>query len=485
MKKMRLIKIVLSMVAICFLLVGCKGNDNSNATADEGVDTIKVWGFGDASTKELKKVSDAISKITKEKIGVNVELYRSLDTEKLNLALNSGEKLDLVFAHNLYQPSLVSTGVLTSLDDLYNEHAKDASKLVEKEDMQALYFNEKMYFLPQFGAHARASGFAMRKSVLDELGVNAKDIDSMDDMHNVLVKVKENYPELNPVVSSWAGGGMQKTFHVDDFASGLAVLENAFTDNTKITSLYETKEWQEFCKTMYQWNKEGLIMPDIISSTDNSPMSTIGFSAFENLVPGKEVTALNEWKQEIAVAELVPPLKDSERIKGSWSIPASSDNPEKAMELWNLMYTDPEIATLFTDGIEGEHYVYTDDSKTQIKLPDGVTDTGYTRISWIWPNYSLTPLWEGEDADIYEQVEKFNEEATKSPALGFVFDSTPVTNEMTACQNVVQKYETPLQWGTVDPDKQIPTFIKELKTAGLETIQKEAQKQLDDFLGNK
>ena len=37
------------------------------------------------------------------------------------------------------------------------------------------------------------------------------------------------------------------------------------------------------------------------------------------------------------------------------------------MELWNLMYTDPEVSKLFINGIEGKH--------------------------WAWPNQQFTPIW--------------------------------------------------------------------------------------------
>ena len=268
------------MAAVLAALMTCSAFTPAVAVkADDDVVKLKIWVFGEGSTEECEKVSEALSEITREKIGAEVEIYQTIDTEKLNLAMTSGEKLDLVCAHNLDRSGLVSSGMLLPLDDLYTEYAPDAAAMVKEEDTKALYFDDQMYFLPSNGDKARASGVMMRKDILDELGINADDIKGMDDFHDVLVKVKENYPDLYPLVPSWVGGGMQKTFHIDDIYNGLVVLENGFDpSDTTITSQYETQEWKDFCNYMYQWNQEGLLMPDAATSTDNSPMSTVGFA---------------------------------------------------------------------------------------------------------------------------------------------------------------------------------------------------------------
>ena len=323
------------MAAVLAALMTCSAFTPAVAVkADDDVVKLKIWVFGEGSTEECEKVSEALSEITREKIGAEVEIYQTIDTEKLNLAMTSGEKLDLVCAHNLDRSGLVSSGMLLPLDDLYTEYAPDAAAMVKEEDTKALYFDDQMYFLPSNGDKARASGVMMRKDILDELGINADDIKGMDDFHDVLVKVKENYPDLYPLVPSWVGGGMQKTFHIDDIYNGLVVLENGFDpSDTTITSQYETQEWKDFCNYMYQWNQEGLLMPDAATSTDNSPMSTVGFADYENLIPGKEADFSKDNGHEFVSAQFVEPLKDTERNKGIWCIPAGCEYPEKAMEL--------------------------------------------------------------------------------------------------------------------------------------------------------
>lgn len=448
----------------------------------EEIPTLRVWAFGEATTAECEVVSAALSEITREKIGVNVELYETIDTEKLNLAMTSGEKLDLVCAHNLDQFGLVNSGMVLPLDELYAEHAADAAAIISEDDLKSLYYYGEMYFLPSNGDKARASGVVMRKDIVEELGINVEEITDMDSFHEVLVQVKEaGYENMYSLVPSWIGGGMQKTFHIDDIYNGLVVLADGFNpEDTTITSQYETQEWFDFCMYMYQWNQEGLLLPDASTSTDNAPMKTVGFADFENLNPTKIADCENSWGHEFVSAQFVEPLKDTERTKGRWCIPAGCSDPEKAMELWNLMYTDKEVATLCAYGVEGVNYEWVEEGSV-FKIPEGVTDT-YTTYDWAWPNMNILPVVEGADPGMRQALEDFNNSATSSTSLGFILDTSMIMNEITACNNVKQKYETPLQWGALNPEEAIPEFIAELEAAGIRTIHEEAQKQLDAYL---
>ena len=87
------------MAAVLAALMTCSAFTPAVAVkADDDVVKLKIWVFGEGSTEECEKVSEALSEITREKIGAEVEIYQTIDTEKLNLAMTSGEKLDLVCA---------------------------------------------------------------------------------------------------------------------------------------------------------------------------------------------------------------------------------------------------------------------------------------------------------------------------------------------------------------------------------------------------
>ena len=111
--------------------------------------------------------------------------------------------------------------------------------------------------------------------------------------------------------------------------------------------------------------------------------------------------------------------------------------------------------------------------------------SGYSSVDWGWPNQQITPIWEGAEADLWDQLNTFNESGVASPAHGFSWDSNPVLNQGTACNNVVSEYHTALRWGTMDPAENLPKFIADLEAAGINEIIEEKQKQLDEYLASK
>lgn len=477
---------------------GSSGENTSNAGAEAG-DTAQddgelvhmvVWSNGDANTEDCEEVSAAITEITSEKIGVEVEVMRGLDAEKMNLALTSGEQVDLMnfssYTGGIF--ALVSAGMATPLDDLVEEYGQETLALIPAEDLECGKIDGVLYSIPSLKDTARAAGFAMRMDILDELGIDPATIETYDDVHDVLVKVHEAYPDMYPLVPSWGGGGMQEIIPFDNLGDKLGVLEDCNSDSTTVVNLYETDSYRELCERMYQWNQEGLIMPDATTTTENNLLSTVGFCDYENIKPGKALEMQKSYGKEFALIQITDPYKYTEITGGSsFFIPSSSERPDKAMQLWNLMFTDPEISNLFVNGLEGKHWVYTDDTHTFITTPEGMDSTasGYSCVDWSWPNPRITPVWEGGDADLWDQYQTFTEGAVASPALGFQWDSTPVMNQVTACNNVVSKYDTALRWGVLDPAESLPEFIEALKSAGIDDIVAEKQAQLDQWLENR
>ena len=100
-------------------------NAGDAAQGDGELVHMVVWSNGDANTEDCEEVSAAITEITSEKIGVEVEVMRGLDSEKMNLALTSGEQVDLMnfSSYTGGISALVSAGMATPLDDLVEEYA--------------------------------------------------------------------------------------------------------------------------------------------------------------------------------------------------------------------------------------------------------------------------------------------------------------------------------------------------------------------------
>jgi putative aldouronate transport system substrate-binding protein len=85
-------------------------------------------------------------------------------------------------------------------------------------------------------------------------------------------------------------------------------------------------------------------------------------------------------------------------------------------------------------------------------------------------------------ADLQLMLEE-NKNSAVSPALGFTFDNSSVSNEESAVLNVINEYLPGLNTGSVDPEVEIPKFIDKLKAAGLDKIIAAKQTQLDAWAG--
>ena len=228
-------------------------------------------------------------------------------------------------------------------------------------------------------------------------------------------------------------------------------------------------------------------MPDAASNTSSIEQllgAGAGFGGFVPSKPGAVLQASREASTELLQSEIVPAVSTTGMVACPYVIASSSENPAKAMQALNLMYTNYDVSTAFIYGIEGKHYQYVDKEHHVVDYADGVTteNTGYSVFGWAWPNQQVGAIWNGDDFDIWEQLSSFNTGAAASPAKGFVWNNEAVLNEITACENVASRYKNGLECGMLDPAETLPKFNQELKDAGIETIIAEKQRQLDEWL---
>ena len=497
MNKKKAMALLLVSVMAGSMLAGCgsdnasSSNDGSSKSADSSNQdsyTVKILAPGDASTDDCAKISEAASKITEEKFNTKVELTRvgfgSYD-QQVNLTLASSEKLDLMYEYCGNVTSAISSGQIVPITDYLDSYGSDMKSQISDSDWKCVTFNGDIYGVPANKEKATGWGFAMNKEMADATGIDYSSIKTEEELEPLLEKVKEMYPYVYPIVSN--NGSMSLMTDQDDLGGDIGSLESASGDNTTVINYYGTDEYMNEMKLRYDWAQKGLIMPDASTSTENANSligAGKGFGRFTNTKPGIEKEMEKEVGKEVVVLEMVKPYTTTTRVDIVWYVPHNSEKPERAVQVLNEIYTNPDLANLFINGLEGKHYEFVDKEKGIVNYPEGVnaSNTGYTSLPWAWPNETISYIWEGLDSDIWDQIQEFNKDATVSPAKGFAWDNTEVQNEVTACANVVAKYGPALECGSLDPETTIPKFLDELKAAGADTIIAEKQKQLDAWL---
>ncbi len=86
------------------------------------------------------------------------------------------------------------------------------------------------------------------------------------------------------------------------------------------------------------------------------------------------------------------------------------------------------------------------------------------------------------DPEQWDKVYEGYKNARISDTQGFSFDPAQVEAETAALDAIWSSYASELVTGTLDTDETIKLMRGQMEKAGLEKVQEEAQRQLDEYL---
>ncbi|WP_337102589.1 ABC transporter substrate-binding protein [Paenibacillus sp. YIM B09110] len=492
-----LILAVTVMLAACSSNAGNNPEKNNSSVSDSGKGneapyelTMAYFTFG-AVPQDLLLIQDEVNKIAQQKINVTVKLLPisfSAWTNQVNLMLTSNEKLDLMPLFGTSYANMVAKGQLIELDDLLKNQDNGILEVLGPDYANAAIINGKTYAVPSIRDFAASYGFLMRKDIADKQKIDINGIKTLDDLEAVLKTLKDNEPGISPLAVGSGGSPIASYSTRDSLGDDMGVLLNNGQD-LKVVNWYETQEYADLLKRMRNWYQAGYIPKDAITIKESSADLIRASKAAGYLVPMKPGLSAQETRvsaTEMIVSEMLPAVAKTSTVTNiMWGIAPNSKNPEKAMEFLNLMYTDKEIVNLLDWGIEGKHFTKVSDNV--IDYPEGVNagNVSYTGAGWLFGNQFLSYTFNGDDPDQWNKLKEFNDNAIKSKALGFTFDSSSVKTEVAAVTNVVVQYRMALENGVLDPDIALPEFISKMKDAGIDKIIAEKQKQLDAWVAAK
>ena len=348
----------------------------------------------------------------------------------------------------------VNNGQALGLGDLLDEYGQGIKEEIPQDMLEIGRVNDDIYGIYTDREVANSYEIWMRKDILEETGIDPSGIKTLEDCTELFAKVKELHPEMD-CLSGGSGGTLQtNTWGWDQIsdANNLGVmLDNG--QGGEIVNLYESDEYEEYVRLMRKWYEAGYISQDVLSKNDDPSVV---------MRAGKLFSALSHLKPLFG--------EQQERITGC-----------------EIEVIELKPASLQTQTIQGMSYVYVDDTDKKINYPEGLdaSNVPYTAQSWIWPGTFETPVWEPYPEDYWERIDEFNNTALRSKALGFVPDTSEITNEITACTNVVAKYNASLMTGAVDIDESLPKFQEELRAAGIDKVIETKQSQYEEWLSGK
>ena len=102
--------------------------------------------------------------------------------------------------------------------------------------------------------------------------------------------------------------------------------------------------------------------------------------------------------------------------------------------------------------------------------------------NWAIGSVYNSYLYGDQKDDVWEKTMEINDNAIISPLFGFAPDVKPVNVQLSNCQTVIKEYTPTLATGISD---NYDEFMKKLKDAGVDELQAEMQKQIDEWYAAK
>ncbi len=485
MKKRLMAAALAVVIAAGGMLTGCGNKDGSQKTAG-----IK-WYIPIGLTDEVR---EGAGDYIREKLNVEmdfVEISFGDYDQKMQVLNAANEEYDIAFTSswcNNYNKNIVN-GTIIELDELMEKYGKGTYALMSPEIWDLSRVNGKLYGVINQQIMGRGPCLLIPETSLSKLGMSDEDFKVYTDTEKYFRKVKEltgKYTYVSEIWKHWLS-----VFGFDEVLGQTipgAIYINATKDDIKIVNQYESQEFKDFINWRRRMTEEGLTPPNIISNLDNAEIALnsgdsgiVNLLRFETTYKPELDTELKELPNglgKIKCVSLQQPYMNTYSVTSTLnSIAATSKNPEKAMQVLELINTDKDLFNFFAWGVEGIDYKKTGENTIE-RLPD----RKYNQTSaWSIGNTFNMYTNEVQEPNIHERTQKINDESTKSPLNGFVADMESIKTQVSNCTAVVDEFLKPLDSGVVDVNETYTKFIEKLKAAGVDEIIDELNRQLDEW----
>jgi len=508
--------IVLAAVLLTMGVIGCSSGNGSGS--GQQASPNQTGGNSAASQSKLEPVKlkillrgnrpAALDEVIAEaerrmadtlNVKLDITFVASSDhAAKVQVALNSGEKHDLIFnAPWINMTQMMAAGHFSPLDDLLEQHGPNILKSRPQAMWDANKVNGSVIGIPLAVSYGEGKGFMVRKDIREK--IQFPKIETLDDYIEYLYAVKEKDGIIPLTPGSATTDGMLNYILDQDpqgnnFIKATNVLSNTnptlyYKNNDGIVyNLFETEEpiIMDKYKQIRQWYVDGIINPDIMAVKNGNEVYISGKTAsivkndfglnpqweadLKNNAPGAESEYINFYDF------------DQKRISNYQAsnfvfVPKYSENKERAIQFLNWAH-EKENYDLLAYGIEGKHWEAVGDKGYKI-LDDSY---GWWPYLWIW-----NPELNRENADLPQEIIDMNlwtqdvNHYIPDILTGFSFDANPVANEIAQFNALAVELLNPIRHGALDFDKAWAAYKG--KAAPLaKTIQNEMQKQIDQFL---
>ena len=504
--KKRVVALLLCAGMIMGTLIGC-GQAAEKTGASTGENTVSEKESDVKETSVEEKVEEELVTVTWVSLGdkqdgdeavlaginellaerYNLQLnfipvpYGEYDT-KMQLMSTGGEDYDICFTSDWLNKlaNNVEREAFLPLDELLETDA--ASALLEVYPENLIEYGRvdgNIYAIPNYQLIYDQPAAYVQKELADKYGLDysVDKIDSITDIEWFLEKVRDNEPDMIPLLESdlvdWAFGGK-------DFDS-IGHCRVAYNDTDyKLYSMYEFEPAVETLRTKREYFEKGFLRSDIMTVTDNTADMRAGKYAVMILTgkPGAEATvSQNYGKEYVAINIGEPTISMRGATPTMLAINVNSKNPEAAMKMIGVLWSDKEVYNMLLYGLEGVHYNKISENRVEL-----IADSGYNRSTdaWALGNSFNSWLQPGQEDGVWEETEAINRSAEMSHLAGFAVVNTDISTELSQISSVATEFEKQY-FVAEDFDEWLEDINERLNVAGMDKVIAEYQRQIDEW----
>lgn len=454
----RLLCLALSLLG----LAGCGSAAEPDQT-DSAAPVIRILTIGDCTETALRRISEALSAVTLEKLGCSVELLTLNQTgydALIDNLLPTSELADIVICSGRDVLEKLQEGnYIYRLDRFLEDYPTFTQAVPDRSAWAKTKASGYCYGIPFGNSGAYQWGFLMRQDICTSLGVNPAQIQSLAQLSPLLLSVKYTYPDLIPVVPDC--GEMETFVDYTPLGRSVGVLDAA----GQVVSVDAVEGFAQRCQLMHQWYQDGLILKNASASRVSRSewlRSGMAFGSFARVGRYTQQELSYACGSGICFVPLGEPCSGSGADEMCFSVSAYTKDVDLCLAVLELLYSDDTLRTLCVYGEEGVDFQRTSDGAA---LPLTNTDPYYC---WNWPLRDTLPQpWE-VTAGLT---------APASETADFIFDASQVSGELYQCNAVMEKYYNALCSGMLDPEQGIPQMRAELLAAQLDVLLAEKARQ--------
>lgn len=482
--KLKSVALLLAVVMTMGFVSGC---GQQKGTQDGDVPTLTWYVPGDKQN-DMQAVMEAANKIVEPAIGAKIDL-QMIDTgsyaEKMQMMMAGGENMDLVFTGyiNAYA-QCVSRGGLLDITEMLETETPGFLDTIPDYILESAYIDGKIYAVPNAQVIASQPAFAIRHDIAEEYGLDVNSVKSVDDLADFYDWILANKKDLYPMRAI----NMTNAVDTDYYAviDGYWIKKSDLTDGddkVTVTAECDLDMARERADLLYDWYKKGWIRNDVMTTSNDSADYSAGkyVTFYCGWKPGYEKTLSSTLGVDYDIVKLPIDRYAGSSTSTMIGVSRTCKNPERAVKFIELINTNKELYNLIILGIEGTHYTKDSEGKVVVNA-----ESGYNQKSgdWKFGSQFNALVREGQDEDIWEQTQKFNEECLENPLAGFVFDNTAVAAEVASIETINSQYNVRL-YGAQNPEEYWNDFVTKSKNAGVDKVVAKLQEQIKTYLATR